>query len=217
MEAKVALNCSSLNECIELAEFVINYRNVNSSLIKYDIKGSKLIIEILGQSIEVTKTKTAVFKAYREWKRIRSWKRKGVKVIILSDLMRTISKPFLSDALVEVLKILGYQATLSGDKLITNAPGKEVVELSTKLADSLEELIKLKPKASRSAKALITSLKILTDMDIKYLLNYLEQLKYIELKEHRVIIKKEWRDLLREIIRNLGGDFGEGRDTEDHR
>jgi len=199
MVLKLSLNCGSIDDCIDLANFILDYKGVNASLIKYEVKRGCLEISIFGTNIEKTSVKVAILEAYREWKHITLWRKEG-KEIEIEYLIKIVGKPFITDALNEVLNIIGIKAKIRNKRLICNANWDTIYSIATKLAHALEELIRKYPKASHSAKALVTSYMVLTDIDVNEAINHLREVNAITISGHRVLVKKEWRHLLRELL-----------------
>ena len=207
MTLKLTLSCKDLRDCLDLANFILNYKGVNASLIKYEVRKGCLEIAVFGTNVEKASVKAAILKAYKEWKSITSWKR-GSNVIEVQHLIKLVGKPFITEALVEALNLTGIKAKLKNGYLISEGKWNEILALATKLAHALEELVHVYPKASYSAKALITSFATLTNTEIKQVVNYLRDIKVIEIHGHRVVVKKEWRHLLRELLqRKVGVDI----------
>jgi len=65
MTLRLSLSCRNIKDCIDLANFILNYRGVNASLIKYEVKRGCLEITIFGTNVEKTTVKSAVLKAYK--------------------------------------------------------------------------------------------------------------------------------------------------------
>ncbi len=200
---KFALSCGGRSKCLELLDSILNAKGVRASLIRAEVKGDKIVITVFGNRVEALQTRYAVLKAYREWRRLNAWMERG-KYIRLNDLIKTTGKPFPADALVEVLRILGSDAHVKGGVLHTNAPNDVVMNVARELATSLEQLIKIKPKASYSAKCLITSLSVLQNKSILEIIEELRNEGFIEEEGHRLLVTSEWRSLLRKLA-------GEGR------
>ncbi len=214
--ASIVLKCGDKSSCIELAEYILKYRGIKADQIIYRVSNGDLVLRLAGSKVEITSTKRVIMKAYKEWRQLRAWS-KGANVIDVSLLMRLVKKPFIVDALVEVLKILGYEAKTESGKLFTNAPQDVVTDVASGLASKLEELVKYKPKASATAKALITAYAYLTDKDVSTVLKELEISKAITVDSYRVLVKKEWRSLLRRLLIDLQGFEHGTRDKEENK
>ncbi|RLG77483.1 MAG: hypothetical protein DRO14_02260 [Thermoprotei archaeon] len=215
MTLRLSLSCRNVNDCIDLTNFILNYRGVNASLIKYEIKRGCLEITIFGTNVEKANVKSAVLKAYREWKSITSWKR-GSKVIEVRYLMKMVGKPFITDALIEVLNFTGIKAEIKNGCILSEGSWDAVFSFAARLAQALEELTRKYPKASHSAKALITSYAVLADTSIDQAIDYLREVNAIEISGHRVLVKQEWRHLLRELLQRKIGVGSENRSQENN-
>ena len=199
MVLKLTLNCGSTENCIELANFILEYRGVNASLIKYEVKNNCLEILIYGTAAEKSNAKVAILKAFREWRHITSWKKEGGEVEV-KYLVKAVGKPFITEALIEVLNIDGIKAEVRDGRLKCNAGWNVIYSIASKLASALEDLAHIYPKSSHSAKALITSYAVLANVSVSEALNYLREARAISVSGHRVLVKKEWRCLLRELL-----------------
>jgi len=209
----VNLKCEGRDECLELVEYIMNYRGVKAKSLIYEVGNESVIIEINGPRIEVVTTKRVIMKAYREWMKIKAWSR-GSGSIEIQTLMRIVGKPFVGDALVEVLKHLGYEAEIKRGTLISNAPSDIVIDVAKALSQKLEELVTYKPRASITAKALITAYAYLTSMNAKNALKVLEESGALRINGHRVLVTKEWRSLLRRLISSSRELYGVGGEEE---
>lgn len=195
-EARIVLHCRTPKECLELVEYITSQRGVATAHVSYEVRGGSVIIRIYGPGVEVARVKNIVRKAFAEWSTAKAWE-KGVGRIPLGLLAKRVGKPFISDALVEVLKVLGHRADIVGDELVTDAPPTLVEEVAAGLAEKLRELNALKPKASRTAKALITAYAFLAGVGALQAMNELEESGAITVEGHRVVPRGEWRALLR--------------------
>jgi len=203
----VNLKCEGRDECLELVEYIMNYRGVKAKSLVYEVGNGSVIIEINGPKIEVVTTKRVIMKVYREWMKIKAWNM-GSGSIEIQTLMRIVGKPFVSDALIEVLKHLGYEAEIKGGTLISNAPSDIVIDVAKTLSQKLEELVTYKPRASITAKALITAYAYLTSMNAKNALKVLEESGALRVNGHRILVTKEWRSLLRRLISSSREPYG---------
>ncbi len=204
MTIKLSLPCGSKEDCLELAEHILRARGVNASLLKYEIRGGSLTITVFGSSIEKTACRNAILRAFREWREIKGWRSgtpRGHSKIRLNYLMRLVGKPFITDALVETLRHLGYEASVEGDYLVSNVRWEVVVDLASKLGSKLEELVRLKPRASHSAKALITAASVLLDMKVGVLVEELRSRGVLREEGPRLTLRREWRNLLKELLK----------------
>ncbi len=195
-EARIVLHCRRPEECIELVEYITSQRGVATAHVSYEVRGRSIIVRVYGPGVEVARVKSIVRKAFTEWRTAKAWER-GAGRIPLGLLTKRVGKPFISDALAEMLKILGYRADIVGDELVTDAPPSLVEEVATGLAEKLRELNVFKPKASRTAKALITAYAFLTGVGALQAMSELEERGAIIVEGHRVVPRGEWRALLR--------------------
>ncbi len=195
-EARIVLHCRTPEECLELVEYITEQRGVATAHVSYEVRGRSVIIRVYGPGVEVARVRNIVRKAFTEWSTAKAWE-KGAGRIPLGLLAKRVGKPFISDALAEVLKILGYRADIVGDELVTNTPPVLVEEVAAGLAEKLRELNMFKPRASRTAKALITAYAFLTGVGALQAMSELEERGAIAVEGHRVVPRGEWRALLR--------------------
>ncbi len=198
----ITLNCGSKDECLDLLDYILNYRGIKGTYIMYSVDDGKLRIWVSGAMSEAVITKRVILKAYKEWKELKAWE-KGVGSIDINLIMKLIGKPFVSEALVELLKILGYKAELKEGVLYTNASSNDVLELARELSSSLEKLVKFRPKASYASKALITAYATLKGADPLEVIKELEGAGVLEVRGHKVLVKEEWRNLLRRLASRI--------------
>lgn len=195
-EARIVLHCRAPEECLELVEYITSQKGVATAHVSYQVRGRTVIIRVYGSGVEVARVRNIIRNSFSEWSAAKAWE-KGAGRIPLSLLARRVGKPFISDALAEVLKILGHKAHVVGDELLTDAPPTLVEEVAAGLAEKLRELNVFKPRASRTAKALITAYAFLAHVGALQAVSELEARGAILVEGHRVVPKGEWRALLR--------------------
>ncbi len=200
---KFVLSCGERSKCLELLDSILNAKGVHASLIRAEVKDNKIVVTVFGNRVEALQTRHAVIRAYREWKRLDTWMRQG-EYIKLNDLIRATGRPLPTDALVEVLRILGNDAHVKEGVLYTNASSDVILNVARELAIALDQLIKVKPKASYSAKCLITSLSVLQNKSVQEVMEELRNEGFVVEEGHRLLVTSEWRSLLRKLT-------GEGR------
>ncbi len=67
--AKITLPCSSMRECLELAEAITRIRGLRAPLIKHRVKKTSVEVTIVGSLTEITLTKRLVIKTYEQVKK----------------------------------------------------------------------------------------------------------------------------------------------------
>jgi len=201
---KFTLSCGERSKCLELLDYILNAKGVRTSLMRAEVKGDKIVITVFGNRVEALQTRYAIMRACKEWKRLNTWMRRG-EYVKLNDLIKAVGKPLPADALVEVLRILGNNARVEGGVLYTNTPSDVVLDIARELATTLEQLIKVKPKASYSAKCLITSLSVLRNKSIQEVMKELKNRGFIKEDKHKLLVSSEWRSLLRKLTGEGGG------------
>jgi len=198
MNITLSFHCNSRNECIDLLEFLASRVRGSSPLITFTIKGLSVNATIFGSATGAEITKRILLNAYREWRSFTGWMRHG-KYVSIKQLMKLTQKPFPVEGLLEILKLKGIKAAKEGDKIVLDGSTnwEFLADLAKKLSILLEELVRFKPKASRSAKSLIVSYAYLRGISAKGALDELERLGGLRIEGYRVTPTKEWRSLLR--------------------
>ncbi|HDD26370.1 MAG TPA: DUF2067 domain-containing protein [Acidilobales archaeon] len=198
MRKTLRISCRSKDECLDLINELLASNVVKGRYVKWELKGKNLVIEIDAPPSRIDRV-------VLELKRLRG---KGVKQgthtgITVSELMKTVGKPFIPDALRVILKHSGYEVEIDGEVIRTNAPMDTLVKYATEVAKRLEELVFYKPKASASAKKLVTALSVLMGSDPFTVIEILKDMDYVIEKGHRLLVKKQWKEVLREVLKRL--------------
>lgn len=200
MTLKVSFRCKGKEECVELIDHLTRAKGVNASIIRYKIRNSSVQIVIFGSSVEAHETRRALIKAYKEWRILKGWMSKG-EYITSNQLIRFVGKPFPIDALIEVLKVLGYGARKDGEHIIfSGVDWNYVMSVAQKLAELLELLARVKPKATYSAKCLITAFSFLEGVSIESALQILKEKGVLKEEGVKLETVGEWRSLLRKLV-----------------
>jgi len=63
---KISLPCSSMQECLEIADALTKIRGPKASLIKHKVKKASVEVTIVGSSTEIALTKKQIIKAYNQ-------------------------------------------------------------------------------------------------------------------------------------------------------
>ncbi len=195
---KLTLGCGDRDGCLELLETILKAKGVRAEMINGEIRDCKLVITITGNKLEIHQTRRAIRKVYREWREFREWL-KGRECISINNLMRIVNNPFPSDALAEVLSIMGWKTVVKGGEVCTNADRELLIGVCRELANALKALVKFKPKASYTAKCLITSASVLTNKPVQEVMSELINKGFLTEEGPRLITTSEWRSLLRKL------------------
>lgn len=67
--AKISLPCSSMQECLEIAEAITKVKGLRAPLIKHRVKKTSVEVTVVGSSTEVALTKKLIIKAYEQTKK----------------------------------------------------------------------------------------------------------------------------------------------------
>lgn len=223
MRVEIRLRCGSPDSCAELAEYVAKRRGVRAPQLSYEIRGGVLEISIAGPPSDVAASRRAVMEAYREWRSLREFKLGTSGRLDLRLLASTVGGPVMPDVLVELLRLRGYAAEVSGGELRTDADPDEVLELASSVSKAIEEVSREFPKASRNLKHLLVAARAL-GLDLSGVLEALRSRGLLEESERRVDLRVLWRSLLAELPSlelgagqvEAGGEEAqrEGADTE---
>ncbi len=207
MNTRLSFHCRNRDECLDLAEHLSKIKKGSTPFIALQVRNNTVNITVSGSITEEKLIKNNLAEAYKEWKSAVGLNKGSNKVVTLRELMKLTGKPFPVDALVEVLKLRGVAARKEGERLILppNIKGDEVIDIAIKLSELLQELNKLKPKASRTAKQLITAYSFAVGLNCEEGLNQLENRGALKVDGPRVTPSGEWRSLLRKLIgENVG-------------
>ncbi|MGC8975098.1 MAG: hypothetical protein ACP5KB_02735 [Thermoprotei archaeon] len=66
---RITFSCSSIQECLEIAEAITKIRGLKAPLVKHRIKKTSVEVTITGSSAEITLTKRLVVKAVSQVKK----------------------------------------------------------------------------------------------------------------------------------------------------
>ena len=122
-------------------------------------------------------------------------------------LFRDIGLAIPLDALAEALKIKGYKASSDSEAIYTTAPYDEVVTVATLIKEALESLKEI--RASRTAKRLIVSAYAVTGLSVYDIITRGIELGLLEEDpEGKILIKKDWREALRDLVKVIEGERG---------
>ncbi len=211
-QVRITFNCSGRDSCLELLNHLLSAKGVNAPIIQAEVGKGKIIVSIYGTKAEARRVKAALMRAYREWSELRSLERGGGCVSI-NTLIKEIGKPFPHEALEEVLKGLGYVVRSFRETVCTNADASTLINTAAALSKALEELVNIRPKASRTAKNLLTALAVMLGTSVDELLRDLVSEGVLTEEGPRLKLAGEWRSLLRKVI--LGRRVADGgRDKE---
>jgi len=223
LRVEVRLRCGSPESCAELAEYVARRRGVRALQLSYEVRGGVLEVSIAGPPSDVEASRRAVMEAYREWRSLREFKLGVSGRLDLRLLASAVSGPVMPDVMVELLRLRGYSAAVSGDELRTDADPGEVLELASRVSRAIDEVSRGLPKASRNLKRLLVAARAL-GLDPSGVLEALRGRGLLEEGERRVDLKALWRSLLAELPSlelgaggvEAGGEEAqrEGADTE---
>lgn len=198
MVFKINLPCSSYEECLKIAEGIVKAKGVNASLIKYVVKGSSLEIQVFGSGVEASQVKKAVVNTYKSLKKLTA---EEIKTSIsITEIMKRVGKPLITDALVEVLNMEGYNAYIREGKIYSRINPDMLLSIAEALALKLKDLVSIYPRASHSVKAFITSYAYLKDLSVKEAVEELLGKGCLIKNDNILQVPGEWRGMLRKCL-----------------
>lgn len=195
---KFSLPCSSREECLEVAEALTGIKGVKAPLIKQRIKRNSVEVVIAGSSADVAQTRRLIVRTYSEVKRKLAQQVCGS--VKMSEVIKAVGKPLMSQALVEVLRLKGFNVEFSEGILKGGFSWSDLIDTANTLADLLHKLDLKYPKAPQSLKCFVTAYAALKKLDIEDSIGVLKQLNCIIETEEGLQVSGEWRSLLRECL-----------------
>ncbi|MEM0015209.1 MAG: DUF2067 family protein, partial [Zestosphaera sp.] len=109
---RLSLPCSSQEECLEVAEALTGIKGVKAPLIKQRVRKNSVEIMIVGSPTEVAQTKRLIIKTYGEVRR--KLAPQVIGGVMMSEVIKEVGKPLMSQALVEVLRLRGIDVEFNG-------------------------------------------------------------------------------------------------------
>ena len=198
MRKTLRISCRSKDECLDLINELLASNVVKGRYVRWELKGRNLVIEIDAPPSRIDRVVLELKKL-----KGRSIGQGPHTEVTVNELMKTIGKPFIPDALRVVLKHSGYEVEVVSGVIRTNAPTDILVKYATEVAKKLEELVFYKPKASTSAKKLVTALSVLMESDPYTVIEILKDMDYVIEEGHRLLVKKQWEKVLKEVLKRL--------------
>jgi len=198
MRKTLRISCRSKDECLDLINELLASNVVKGRYVRWELKGRNLVIEIDAPPSRIDRVVLELKKL-----KGRSIGQGPHTEVTVNELMKTIGKPFIPDALRVVLKHSGYEVEVVSGVIRTNAPMDILVKYATEVAKKLEELVFYKPKASTSAKKLVTALSVLMESDPYTVIEILKDMDYVIEEGHRLLVKKQWEKVLKEVLKRL--------------
>ncbi len=131
--------------------------------------------------------------------------------VSIEAIVREIRRTFPPQALVEALRLRGYNADLlEGNVLRTNAPLDVVLELASRIAEILDE-VKFDVKGT-AAKRVVAAVAAAFDVSPFEVIEIGRRADVFEEGEDgKIVLKREWRQAIRRlaIVLRAGGQIGE--------
>ncbi len=191
-----SISCKSKELCQELMEKLWEEGGFSRSVVM-SVKGDKLIITIYGLDHEIIET----------WNRIRGiaslyikahTMRHGITDISYEELTKIAKKPFIPEALVAVLEIMGYSSKYVNNRLLTTAPLSVVVDIVRRIGEALELIGRW--RISPSAKKLLTAAYAL-GIDFEEVKALGSELGLLKVEEFKLELLRDWKETLLEIVK----------------
>jgi len=176
---------------------------VRSGYAEISIRGGKAHIMVSGTDSQIRETWASIKNALTQlWSlhRLLTSHEAPVEAIV-----REAGRTFPPEALVEALRLRGYQAELSSDKetIYTDAPPDLVVELARAIADAMDEM-RFRVRGT-AAKRMIAALAAGLGVDVETVIEYGLRSRVLVEAEDGVRLREEWRRGLRKLALALKG------------
>ncbi len=171
---------------------------VRTAFAEIRVEGGRASIAVVGTEAQLREAWASIKEAVTQlWELYRLLS--GGEATI-EAIAREAGRTFPPEALVEALRLMGYEATLDEDKTVlrTAAPSEKVVEAARRIAEVMDE-IRFSVRGSAAKKlvaALSAGLGVPADAVIEY---GLRSRVFIRDDEGKVRLRMEWRQGLRRL------------------
>jgi len=171
---------------------------VRTGFAEIRIEGGRASIALVGTEAQIREAWASIKEAVTQlWElyRLLSGGEAAIEAIV-----REVGRTFPPEALVEALRLLGYEATLNEDGavLYTTAPPEKVVETARKIAEVMDET-RFSVRGS-AAKRLVAALSAGLGVPADVVIEYGLRSRVLEQDEEgKVRLRMEWRQGLRRL------------------
>jgi len=196
MKRHFVIKCLSKDICINLLNKI--NEEISVRWLKTQVKDTSLIIEVVGMPYELRELKYEIL-SIKNSLEFYLKKHKEFKVEELVSKAR-VTVPL--DALIEVLKLLGYNAERSEDGIRTDAPSEKIIETMIKMHEVYESDV-VRFRLPHSAKKVIMVVHALYNIPPEEIIEIMKNLNLIEEGEFKYEIKEEWRKVVTKLVNSL--------------
>ena len=177
-------------------------------------KDGRLRIVLVGVEADVKESWFRIRNVVSELWELYNLSKKGE--VSIDAIVREIRRTFPPQALVEALRLRGYQAELlEGNVLRTNAPLDVLLSLASRIAEVLEE-IKFDVRGT-AAKRVVAAVAAAFDLPPHHVIEIgMKADVFAEDEDGKVILKREWRQAIRRlaVVFAAGGEVGGGESPD---
>ncbi len=170
---------------------------VRSPYAEVRIESGKAYIEIVGTAAQIRESWARLKEAVASLWELYRLQQSGEASV--ETIAREAGRTFPPEALVEALRLRGYEAKLSEDKssISTNAPADVVVEMARSIAEVIDEL-RFRVRGT-AAKRLVAAVAVGLGVDAETVIEYAKRMRILEETEEGLALREEWRRALRKL------------------
>lgn len=189
----LTFNFSNSDEALKFVEVL--YKKLGKRSIIGEVKGSKVKV-FIPFTEDYRKIVREVKLLYSEVHTKLSYKPYRFEVTtILSASNLRVAIPV--QALIDALKLKGYEARLEGGYLVTNARFQYITELAEKISEFYEETIRR--KITSPLRRLVTAIAAAAEISVDEVLDLLLRSEFIEYRNNEVVLKSNPENVLEKL------------------
>ncbi len=194
---RFVIKCINEEACLELLNKITE--EVSAMWMKTEVRKNQLLIEALGMPYELKELRYQIEEIK---KRIEMRYRPYVE-IKASEFPKRAQVSVPLDALVEALKLMGYQVSLEGDVLRVDADFEEVVDVARKIKEVYDTSDIVRFRLPHTAKKAVAVLSVTLSMEPEEVVNTLLEMGHLREGDFKYEIAKDWKEMVRETIKVL--------------
>ncbi len=194
---RFVIKCINEEACLELLNKITE--EVSALWMKTEVKKNQLLIEAIGMPYELKELRYQI----EEIKKRIEMKYRPYVEIKASEFPKRAQVSVPLDALVEALKLMGYQASLDGDTLKVDADFEEVVEVAKKIKEIYDTSDVVRFRLPHSAKKAVAVISTALSLDPEEVVNALVDMGFLREGDFKYEIAKDWREMVREAVKVL--------------
>ncbi len=196
---RFVIKCINEEACLELLNKITE--EVSAMWMKTEVKKNQLLIEALGMPYELKELRYQI----EEIKKRIEMKYRPYVEIKVSEFPKRAQVSVPIDALVETLKLMGYQVSLDNNVLRVDADFDEVVEVAKKLKSVYDTSDVVRFRLPHTAKKAVAVVSTALSVDPEEVVRVLLDLGYLREGDFKYEIAKDWREMVKEAVKALGG------------